>query len=62
MGGTTVAEAPAAGTGAALACVREVAPGPGTDRHLAPEIEAVRERVVDGALVAAVEAAIGTLD
>lgn len=53
---------PAAGTGAALACVREVAPGPGADRHLAPEIEAVRERVVDGALVAAVEAAIGTLD
>jgi histidine ammonia-lyase len=54
--------APAPGTGAALACVRERVPGPGTDRHLAPEVEAARELVVSGAVLAAVEAAVGPLD
>src|SRR5690348_18017778 len=31
---------PAAGTGAAVAAVRSVVPGPGPDRYLSPEIEA----------------------
>ncbi len=53
---------PAAGTGAARDLVRTQVPGPGPDRHLAPDIEAVRGLVVDGALLAAVEAAIGALE
>ena len=52
---------PAVGTSAALACVREVAPGPGPDRHVAPEIEAVVSLVKGGDLVAAVEAVLGPL-
>ena len=54
--------APAVGTGAAVAAVREHVPGPGPDRVLAPEIEAVVELVRTGALVAAVETAVGELD
>jgi histidine ammonia-lyase len=46
---------PAAGTAAALAAVRSVCPGPGPDRYLAPEIEAVVGLVARGALVDAVE-------
>jgi histidine ammonia-lyase len=52
---------PAAGTGAALAAVRSVVAGPGTDRYLSPEIEAVVALVQDGRLVSAVESAIGEL-
>ena len=39
---------------------REVA-GPGTDRHLAPEIEAAVQLVRRGAVVAAVETVTGPL-
>jgi len=53
---------PAAGTGAARALVRERVDGPGPDRFLAPEIEAAVDLVSSGALVAAVERAIGDLD
>jgi histidine ammonia-lyase len=54
--------APAAGTGAAVAAVRSVVPGPGPDRHLSPEIEAVTRLVSSGALLEAVEAVVGGLD
>ena len=53
---------PAAGTGAAVAAVRLVAEGPGPDRFLAPEIEAVVRIVADGTLLAAAESAVGVLD
>ena len=53
--------APAAGTAAALAAVRAVVAGPGTDRHLTPEIEAVVQLVQSGGLLAAVEAVVGEL-
>ncbi|HUR52041.1 MAG TPA: histidine ammonia-lyase [Mycobacteriales bacterium] len=53
---------PAAGTGAALAAVRSVVPGPGPDRHLSPEIEAVVSMVRDGSLLRAVEDAVGGLE
>jgi histidine ammonia-lyase len=52
---------PAAGTGAALAAVRTVVDGPGPDRWLAPELAAVEQLVVGGALVAAVNAVVGDL-
>ncbi|MDH4159149.1 MAG: histidine ammonia-lyase [Actinomycetota bacterium] len=53
---------PAAGTGAARAAVRAVAEGPGPDRFLAPDIEAVRRIVSDGSLARAVETVTGPLD
>jgi histidine ammonia-lyase len=46
--------APAAGTGAALAALRTRVPGPGPDRHLAPELEAAEALVASGELIAAV--------
>ena len=46
--------APAAGTGAALGRLREVVPGPGPDRVLAPELAAAAEVVISGALLDAV--------
>lgn len=52
---------PAAGTGAVRDLVRQRVPGPATDRYLAPEIDAVLGLVRSGALVAAAEAAVGTL-
>ncbi|HEX8008333.1 MAG TPA: histidine ammonia-lyase, partial [Trebonia sp.] len=52
---------PAEGTGAAVALLRESVGGPGPDRFLAPEIEAVVRLVADGSLVAAVEAVTGPL-
>ena len=52
---------PGPGTGAAVKAVREVVEGPGPDRLLAPEIEACVELVRSGALVTAVEGAIGEL-
>jgi histidine ammonia-lyase len=54
--------APAAGTGAAHAAIRELVEPAGPDRWLAPEIESVHRIVVDGSLLAAVERAIGDLD
>ena len=53
----------AAGTGAALAALREVGvAGAGPDRWLAPDLAAAEELVVSGGLVAAVEAVTGPLD
>ncbi len=52
---------PAAATGAARAALREVVPGPGTDRFLAPELAAADRCLESGALLAAVEAEIGEL-
>jgi histidine ammonia-lyase len=53
---------PAPGTAAALSAVRELIPGPGPDRWLAPELAAAEELVSSGALLAAVEASVGALD
>jgi histidine ammonia-lyase len=53
---------PAPGTAAVLGVVRRVAAGPGPDRFLAPEIEAVVQQVADGTTLAAAESAVGALD
>jgi histidine ammonia-lyase len=53
--------APAAGTDAARAALREVVPGFGPDRHVAPELAAAETAVRDGSLLAAVEAQTGAL-
>ncbi|WP_319455341.1 MULTISPECIES: histidine ammonia-lyase [unclassified Mycobacterium] len=53
--------APAPATGAVVEAVRTRVAGPGADRHLAPEIEAVFELARDGALVAAAESVTGPL-
>jgi histidine ammonia-lyase len=53
---------PGAGTGAAVASIRAAGvPGPGADRHLSPELEALERLVASGELVGAVEGAIGEL-
>ena len=52
---------PAAGTAAVRDRIRAEVDGPGPDRFLAPEIEAVVELVRSGELVRAAEAAIGPL-
>jgi histidine ammonia-lyase len=52
---------PAPGTGAALEALRTSVPGPGPDRHLAPELAATEALVESGRLLAAVEAAVGPL-
>jgi histidine ammonia-lyase len=53
---------PGAGTGAALAAIRAAGvPGPGSDRHLSPELAAVEGLVATGELVGAVEGEIGEL-
>ncbi|MFC9550608.1 histidine ammonia-lyase [Rhodococcus sp. NPDC056960] len=54
--------APSAATGAVRDAIREHVAGPGTDRHLAPEIEAVVTLAASGALVSAAEAVVGPLD
>jgi histidine ammonia-lyase len=54
--------APAAGTAAARAAVRDVVPGPGPDRYLTPEIESAVQLVRSGAVLAAVEAVTGPLE
>jgi histidine ammonia-lyase len=53
---------PAKGTAAARQAVRTVAEGPGSDRFLAPEIEAVLRVVADGTLLRATEAIVGDLE
>ena len=53
---------PASGTAAAAGALRAVVPGVGPDRYVAPEIEAARETVVSGRLLAAVESTIGELE
>jgi histidine ammonia-lyase len=52
---------PGPATGAVIAALREVTPGPGSDRFLAPEIEAAVQFVVGGAALAAAESVTGTL-
>ncbi|HEX5561953.1 MAG TPA: histidine ammonia-lyase [Nocardioidaceae bacterium] len=52
---------PSPATGAALALLRRDVAGPGPDRHLAPEIEHAYDDVRGGALVHAIEEAIGEL-
>ena len=53
---------PAPATAAVRDRIRVVVAGPGPDRFLAPELEAVVELVRDGALVAAAEAVTGPLE
>lgn len=52
---------PAPATGAVIAAVRDRVAGPGADRYLAGEIEAVVELARDGTLVAAAESVTGPL-
>jgi len=53
---------PAPATAAVRDRIREVVAGPGPDRFLAPEFEAVVELVRAGALVAAAESVTGPLE
>ncbi|BAD56073.1 histidine ammonia-lyase [Nocardia farcinica] len=53
---------PAPATAAVRAVLREHVEGPGTDRHLAPEIEAAVRLAASGALVAGAESVVGPLD
>ena len=59
--GSTTGITPSPATGAVRALVREHVDGPGPDRHLAPEIEAVVALVASGDVVRTVEATIGEL-
>lgn len=52
---------PAVGTGAALAVVRTKVAPPSVDRFLSPEIEDTVDLVISGAIVRAVEEAVGEL-
>jgi histidine ammonia-lyase len=53
---------PGAGTGAALAAIRERGiAGPGPDRHLAPELAAAERLIAEGEILTKVESAIGEL-
>ncbi|MFC5746841.1 histidine ammonia-lyase [Actinomadura rugatobispora] len=52
---------PGPATAAVVAALREHVPGPGPDRHLAPEIAAATTLVRGGGLVAAAEAVTGRL-
>ncbi len=54
--------APAAGTGAAVAALRERVDGAGPDRWLSPELGAAEDLLRSGAVLDAVESAIGPLD
>jgi len=53
---------PAAGTGAALAVLREQVAGPGPDRWLSPDLRAAEQLLADGTALTAVETAIGSLE
>jgi histidine ammonia-lyase len=52
---------PAPATAAVVRALRDDVPGPGTDRHLSPEIEAAVVRVRAGDLLAAAESVTGPL-
>ncbi len=52
---------PAPATAAVVAGLRELTPGPGPDRYLAPEIEAARQYVTSGGAVRAAESVTGPL-
>jgi histidine ammonia-lyase len=49
-------------TGAVRDRVRMSVPGPGTDRHLSPEIAAITALVADGSVLAAARGVLGRLD
>ncbi|WAM14020.1 histidine ammonia-lyase [Rhodococcus sp. JS3073] len=53
--------APSPATGAVRDTIREHVPGPGTDRHLAPEIEAAVALAASGRLLETAEGAVGAL-
>jgi histidine ammonia-lyase len=52
---------PAAGTSSAVGALREMIPGAGPDRYLAPELAAAEELLRSGQLVARVQADTGDL-
>jgi histidine ammonia-lyase len=52
---------PARATGAVIGALRQTAPGPGSDRFLAPEIDAAVEFVRSGAARRAAESVTGPL-
>jgi histidine ammonia-lyase len=52
--------APSPATGAVVAALRELVPGPGPDRQLSPEIASATELVRSGAVLGAAEAALPT--
>ncbi|MEN0134945.1 MAG: histidine ammonia-lyase, partial [Rhodococcus sp. (in: high G+C Gram-positive bacteria)] len=52
---------PSPATGAVRDAIREHVAGPGTDRHLAPEIEAAVTLAASGRLLEAAEGAVGAL-
>jgi histidine ammonia-lyase len=52
---------PAVATAAAIDRLRDVVPGPGPDRHLAPEVAAATSLVRSGALLDAAQSVIGPL-
>lgn len=52
---------PARGTDAVRSAVREVVPGPGADRYMAPEIEDALDLVMGFTLIDAAERAVGPL-
>jgi histidine ammonia-lyase len=54
--------APAPGTGAGVAVLREAVAGPGPDRWLSPDLQAAERLLADGSVLAAVEAAVGPLE
>ena len=54
--------APSPVTTGVVALVREFCDGPGPDRWLAPELAAVADLVASGAIRAATESVIGSLD
>ena len=53
---------PAAGTGAALAVLRERVAGPGPDRWLSPDLRTAEQLLADGSVLRAVETAVGSLE
>ncbi|HTR69441.1 MAG TPA: histidine ammonia-lyase [Mycobacteriales bacterium] len=53
--------APSPATAAVVASLRRTVPGPGPDRHLAPEIDAAVDAVANGSLLEAAQAASGPL-
>jgi histidine ammonia-lyase len=53
---------PSAGTGAALAVLRERVAGPGPDRWLSPDLRAAEALLLDGSILASVESAVGPLE
>lgn len=53
---------PGRGTGAAVAALRQVVPGAGPDRWVAPELERAAEAIASGAVLTAVADAVGELE